>query len=253
MKLETNLIKTGSNWQFDKKHFRGIPKKSKGVYIVGVLKETEIGEKFCPLYVGTHKSDLAGRIEGHWDKDNTETVRGSLNSFKEIFDLSLSPDQFYKGIEIWNKEWKGKRFKDESKKMNQLRHFFQEVQILGYNSLLWFPNENFFQSYFSNPNINYSPKLNHHTSTLLPNDLYDELVKETQLMSKIIKTKNIISDKFWYYYITVEEDIKLEELEAYVNHSLIQKYGIYTYAKSNNPKLDFNIDWSDFEKEIFTI
>jgi RNase P/RNase MRP subunit POP5 len=95
--------------------------------------------------------------------------------------------------------------------------------------------------------------LNHHTSTLLPNDLYDELVKETQLMSKIIKTKNIISDKFWYYYITVEEDIKLEDLEAYLNKSLTDKYGIYTYAKSNNPKLDFKIDWSDFEKEIFTI
>ena len=117
MKLETNLIKTGSNWQFDKKHFRGIPKKSKGVYIVGVLKETEIGEKFCPLYVGTHKSDLAGRIEGHWDKDNTETVRGSLNSFKEIFDLTLSPNEFYKGIEIWNNEWKGRIFRNETNRI----------------------------------------------------------------------------------------------------------------------------------------
>ena len=249
MKLKTNLVKAGENWLFDQKHFKGIP-NSKGVYIVGIQKETEKGEKFCPLYVGTHKSDLASRIEGHWDTDNRETVRGSLNSFKEIFDLSLSPDQFYKGIEIWNKEWKGKRFKDESKKMNQLRHFFQEVQIRGYNSLLWFPNENFFQSYFKNPSINFSPSINHHASTIRPNDLYEELVKENLLMSKIINAKNIITDKFWYYYIAVEEDIKLEDLEAYLNHSLTEKYGIYTYAKSNSPKKKYDVDWSDFEKEI---
>ncbi len=152
MKLQTNLIKTGSNWQFDKKYFRGIPEKTKGVYIVGVQKETKFGEKFCPLYVGTHKSDLAVRIEGHWDKDNTETVRGSLNSFKEIFDLTLSPKEFYKGIEIWNNEWKGKKFRKKTDRINQLKRFLNLVKKNGFNSLLWFPNEIFFQSYFSNPN-----------------------------------------------------------------------------------------------------
>jgi hypothetical protein len=92
--------------------------------------------------------------------------------------------------------------------------------------------------------------LNHHTSTLLPNDLYDELVKESHLKDRILKTKNIIENKFWYYYIKVEEDIKLEDLEAYLNKSLTDKYGIYTYAKSKAPKIKFDVDWSDLERDI---
>jgi hypothetical protein len=253
-KIETNLKKTEKEkWRFDKKHFGTIP-KTKGVYIVGIQKETVQGEKFCPLYVGTHISNLASRIEGHWDKENTETIRGSLNSFKEIFDLTLPPSQFYKGIEIWNNEWKGKRFRSPEKKTNQLVNFFNKVKDEAFNSLLWFPNETFFRIYLGNSEIAFTPKLNHHALTLRPNNLYDVLLNEKELLKKINDTKSLIEEKFWYYYIQAEDTkIKLEELESYVNQFLINEYGVYTFAKSNPNKKNFCVDWGMLNQNIINL
>jgi hypothetical protein len=252
-KLETNLRKTEKKWLFKKEYFEDIP-KTKGVYIVGIQKETEQGEKFCPLYVGTHTSNLASRIEGHWDKKNTETIRGSLNSFKEIFDLSLPPFQFYKGIKIWNNEWKGKRFRSPEKKIKQLVNFFNMVKDDGDNCLLWFPNETFFQIYLANSEIAFTPKLNHHELTLRPNNLYDVLLNEKKLINKINDTKSLIESKYWYYFIEVEDtNTKLEELESYINQSLIENYGVYTFAKSSSPKKEFLIDWTNIEDDIIRL
>lgn len=263
IKFTTNLpLNSDPNWSkpwlFDPKYFDSIPDKP-GVYIVGVKipvfdpkqfeeKGEQINkvEKFCPLYVGTHKNSLRSRIKGHWDRENKDTIVGTLNSFKELFDLSLSPNKFYKGIEIWNKEWKHKKNSVEN-----LNNLFSEIKEHGHKSLIWFPDMLFFDHYLSSGGNHISPISNWHNNTAIKNDNFLKLSKTT-LLKKINDAKDKISNKYWYAYSVVDKDDKnlLSEIEANANIKL-QGYGVWTYAYSKkNIRNCFDIDLTAIKDDL---
>jgi hypothetical protein len=242
IKFTSPLTKYASKnpWFFDKKYFEDIP-PIPGVYIVGVkIPVNGQGEKFCPLYIGTYKENIKTRIRGHWDENNTNIVQGALNSYKELFDLELDPSLFYEDIELWNQLWKGKN-NTNTNKVN----LFNEISINGNNSLIWFPDELFFQTYLKNAHVHLNPASNWHNNTVNPS-----ILTNVNLKNKIVKVKNVITSKFWFAYAEVNDNTALTLIEANVNLKLRNSLRLPTYAKSNNPRENINIDLSDIQDEL---
>jgi hypothetical protein len=245
IKFESKLIdKQKGEWKFNKEYFYDVP-ENKGVYIIGIKTSVSKEEKakkeecFCPFYVGTY-TNLRYRISGHWDIENTETIRGSLNSFKELFDVEVLEDNaslFYKDIKIWDEGWSGVH---HSKRIN-LSKLCNKVKKNG-NSLIWFPDPKFFDVYLNEvSNVNVNVKTNRHIATIENRTNLSSLKKDSanNLIEKIKKTREAIKNKYYYcYYSVLENDVKIEEIESAVKASLQDQYGIYTYAKANKPAKD---------------
>jgi hypothetical protein len=273
IKFTTNLISNKSiPWQFNPNDLNGIP-ETPGVYIVGVKiivndfdNPIEKKEKFCPLYVGIQQN-LKAKISGHRDPINKNTGTGELNSFKELFDLKINGDavKLYDSINrLLELREKIEKIKG-SKKLNHLpngntpsmpfpincRKCAEELTMFHVlkeerNLLIWFPNPAFFNiniksnTFISkyayhdsgkNGNYNHSKSLNH---DLLHPDAY-------KLLNRIIDTKNIISNKYWYAFastrtnpnIDFSDNAILQQIEAATKWKLMNKLNIPTYAGIN--------------------
>lgn len=195
-----------------------------GVYIVGV----KIDDVFCSLYNGI-ATNLNYRINQHRNYDG-----GYLNSVKELFDLQLPMDDVYYDINIWELSWR--RCNNVA---NQLR-FFNDIRRYGKDSLLWFNSPSFFRNRLSAllPGIlgvNHTNAITYLTSpTATP--------AEARLAARIIATKKIILDNFYYCYCAqstitdfehlpgANDKAKLEFLEAKTKYCLYDYFKTPTYA-----------------------
>lgn len=293
IKFVTNLhpFQNGREWQFHPNFFEGkdvkgddvcdkngkkisfpVPNEA-GVYIVGVKipvsdpkQFDENGkpidkavEKFCPLYVGIQKK-IKNKIKGHRDPRNRSTSNGELNSYKELFDLSMPPSKFYKGIEKWNEYWCNKKGKERN-----LETLINEIKINGYDSMVFFPNPLFFEKCLSPNGLGFSHVSNTHDFFLQKNDNY-KLLAETKLFERINYTKETIEKKYWYAYATKTNNPNIDfndnsicqQIEAATKWKLIHTLGIPTYAGINGAGLPMwhrlkNHEEIDMEINLFDI
>lgn len=247
IEFESSLIEQKKDrWAFQKEYFENIPPK-KGVYVVGIktfvskTKDEEKAEYFCPFYVGTY-TNLRYRIKGHWDIENTETIKGSLNSFKELFDVEVLQENasvFYGDIKIWDNNWSGVHHR----KRKKLKDLCQEIKEKG-NSLIWFLDPEFYDVYLGQTsNVNVNVKSNRHIATIENRTNLISLAQDSanKLIEKIKKTREAIKMQYYYCYYVLEKGDKIEEIESAVKVALQEQYGIYTYAKASKPKKKFNI------------
>jgi hypothetical protein len=191
------------------------------------------------LYIGTAKN-LKNRIEGHWDTKNTNVARGALNSFKELFDLELDPALFYPDIELWNQHWG-----DLKKSERKTSTLFDSINQKGNNTLIWFPDPLFFQTYLKNLTTNINPASNWHNNTITPCSLHFGT-----LNTKIRNVKEVITSKFYYSYAEIEDKILLTTIEANVNSKLRTNLKLPTYAKSSNSFVNIGIDLSSIQEVL---
>jgi len=256
IKFTTNLhpFQNGGAWQFHPNFFEGkdahgndvcdgsgkkisfpVPNEA-GVYIVGV----KIGvndppqldkngnqltapdnEKFCPLYVGI-KDKLVTKISGHRNPDNRNTSIGELNSFKEIFDLiNKTAKEFYNDISYFDSKYisQPRLTQDEEHK----KAIFSTLKIPPYNnSLIWFPDFNFFDIYLgatvsawdNSHNCGHQRSLNAKGTGELDAIMMKGILEAKDLRNKIDNVKKLIENKYWYAFATAKDianAIKLEK------------------------------------------
>jgi len=256
-------------WQFDKKHFDGLDKNGNhvldvsgkpkgavpnkpGVYIVGVkievndppqefdkngnpLENAKAVEKFCPLYVGISK-DLRTRIRGHRNGPS-----GELNHNKELFNfLNVSPFQFYKDIKFFDRNY----IRSGCTKYSNLKNIvFQRISNNPYhNSLIWFPDFQFFNQYLNLTTSTYGLPNginNGHEESIRKGGDLDTIGTQNSLRLKndIISVKKGIEDKFWYCYSTldsiVNEIINNNFNELLILANLYKINPVYNVGRNN--------------------
>ena len=232
-----------------------------GVYIAGIKIDIKgQGKKFCPLIVGESKN-LKNRIIGHRDPNNTETIKGELNSFKELFDFKVlfeNPSFFYDDIRIWDEGWISKNHH----KREDLKVLCEKVKGNN-NSLIWFPNSIFFEVQFGNiPNVNIN--LNRHNATIKKcNNLLDIPGKPAKdLISSITQVKKQIYDDYFFAFASSASDSNKnidfknkkirETIEDNTKAKLIS-FGIHTYAKNKNNIENYNIDFSYIYQDFVAV
>lgn len=253
--LPMNGNSNNSKWNFDPTNFKGIP-KSAGVYIVGIKKQVPgQGEVFCPLYVGI-RDNLQSRIKGHWK------LNGYLNGKKELFDLTLNMNNVYRDVENYNLKW-----------INASKTIESKLALSKIDSLIWFNSPLFFDSYLGLPigSSQYRDSNDWHKGTL-DNDLTilgSKFPKKTkaiqQLKQKIVQTKELISENYFYAYYEHafigdyrDEVAELQRIEAATKFAL-EHHGIHTYghisgsAKKSNADFskDYLIDFSNISSCLF--
>jgi hypothetical protein len=237
--------------------------KKPGVYIVGVkIAIDNQGEKFCPLIVGEAKS-LKNRIMGHRDPNNTDAMRGELNSFKELFNFNVlinNPAFFYDDIRIWDEEWISKYHT----KRTDLETLCKNVKA-NHNSLVWFPNPVFYDVYLEAvSNIDINVNLNRHNATFQKrkNLLDVPTIKAKELIDLITKVKSQIFDNYFFAYAcsadNTNQDIDFsnklirETIEDNTKTKL-KSIGIHTYAKDKNSDVMFFIDLLAIQEDLVKI
>ncbi len=238
-------------WVFDPKHFNSIPDEP-GVYIVGVkievndpaqkfdkksnpVLQTNKIEKFCPLIVGETKN-LRNRITAHWSGKGSS----SLNGYKELFDLNLSPNKFYDDIQYFDENYiMSHNTTDNVHKLNVFKYIKGSLN----NSLIWFPDPNFFDNYLSTPRArkrsNYPDgNFGHLTNICGKKCLYGDTNADAVLLKNLIDSvKNKISVRFFYVYANCDIDFSInnnrKNVEAYTKYKMNEILRISTYAGIN--------------------
>jgi hypothetical protein len=303
IEFTTNLPKSVDDncpnpWKFEPKYFDTIPKEP-GVYIVGVKitvndpqQFDENGkiikgkvEKFCPLYVGI-RNNLKSRITAHRKKDSSS---GELNTNKELFDLDIigNANKLYESIKnllsmrdsITNKHTPNgntptSNFPILCEKCAQELVMFHKLKK-DKNLLIWFPNPAFFEiivnSKFFKSKYKYhdsgkSGNYNHKTS--LSGDL--KHTKCHPLKDRIVETKKIIENKYWYAYaskqnnphVDFNDNSLLQQIEAATKWKLMHNHSVPTYAGingsgfpiwdklKNNGNVDIEINLFDIKNDL---
>lgn len=261
IKFTTNLplssdINCPKFWVFDPKYFDSIPDKP-GVYIVGVKLGMndpsqifdEIGkpvlhkekiEKFCPLYVGIHQH-LRTRIKGH---QTPNSPNGELNTNKELFDLKRQPSVFYKDIEFFDHNF----IMSGRTRSPLVKNFvFNSIRATPYNnSLIWFPDFNFFDIYLgatvsdwdNSHNCGHRRSLNIKNTGELDAMVMSGIAGAVNLRDNIQKVKDLIESNFCYACVTAEDIANL--IKEDYKHPLLDdamKYdgNNYMLGKKNGP------------------
>jgi len=214
IEFKTNLkSNTSKPWKFDsKKDFNNVP-SGPGVYIVGVkINVNGQGEKFCPLYVGI-RNNLQKRMKEH---QGNIVSNGYLNTVKDLFDISQPIQAVYSDIEVFNKFKK----KKTPNHQNNLIAFAAVKSKPNNNTLIWFPNFEFFNRYLSTSFSKYPLDKNgklinvgHNESLKLGGDLdkiynADRFCGAHNLKRKIEDVKRLIEQNFYFVYVTLESIVE---------------------------------------------
>lgn len=202
--------------------------KGGGVYIYGLKLKIDNLLKFVPLYVGKHNTNVGRRVFEHYYQE-----RMPGNSCKEIFDLTniKSLDDIRTLYEAMNKY--------DSVKGKPLVRISNE-------KLIWFNDKDFFNTYISNSLGKYVSLSNYisgsgHLASLYPKvGDFDSMISKDKTISeyidnlrnKIIATKSLYNENFYYLYV---DNISREDLLIYENSTKIalQELGIFTTAWAN--------------------
>jgi hypothetical protein len=224
--------------------------KGPGVYIYGLRLPIDNKVKFIPLYVGKHKTNVGNRIFEHYYH---ERMPGSSN--KEIFDLTnLMGLNDVKKLYAAMKVYDGYRGKVKAR--------------LKINELIWFNDKVFFDEYISSK-TGRSLKLSQylsgsgHLASLFPDcgDLDKIIAKDSStnffindLKRRIISSKSLFNDSFYYAYATVEKTDPTNIL-LYENSTklALQSIGLHTTADAKKEILDIDIDLTNIQKELVNV
>ncbi len=238
----------GQIWKFQEQFFNQIPEKS-GVYIIGIKSKSysDNSEKFYPMYVG-ETNNLRNRIESHYIGNSA----GTMNGNKEIFDLSEGKlDLLYNSINELNlNRPKSQHVKAKVKSSSfpvSCRKCIGERQLFNGglssdNTLLWFPNPDFFNFKVSNgwKSVLFFHDMDYMHSYSMLRDL-SRSVESGTLNSALLFSKHVIWDKFYFIYaITPKKDTVTAEF--YTKQELDQN-GLFTLAApklKKNPNITFS-------------
>ena len=273
------------------------PTEMKGIYIYGVKVEIEgVGEKFVPQYVGT------GNLYDCLYKRHYCTNRNEGNSLKGLF--YLSKKMSYSELNYLYKECQ--KF-DEYLGIKGKNDFLEVFANL--DNLIWYRYRPFFKyklgintDYFDNRIDKFcsggKEKLLNNVKgqniTVMNGGDFDMLLNYVNnnhklniesLREKIISTKKVYSEKFYYLYADYEDIInsinnddfiikylesiyktksidlnewknegtKLIERAEYATKTALQQINIYTTAKAIKPIISMKIDFSNIYKELVNL
>lgn len=224
--------------------------KRPGVYMYGLRLPIDNEVKFIPLYVGKHKTNVGNRIFEHYYQ---ERMPGSSN--KEIFDLTNLKDlasvkRFYHAMKEYD-SYKGK---------HSNRLMIEE--------LIWFNDKVFFDEYISSKtgkatNLSQYISGSGHLASLYPDCGDLDMIKAKDgstivciddLKRRIISSKSLFSDSFYYAYAAVEKTDPTN-ISLYENSTkrALQSIGLYTTAYANKEILDIDIDLSEIQDELVNV